>query len=225
MNYIKILTVLLFAITISSCEFGTTTTVENGDSLTDGSKKPIPTSPVKIERLDNWICIPGEQVGRIKANFNGSDIYKTFGKENVLETEIGLGEGETKKGLLVFPKTNNEIQVLFQGKEEMTKLESIRIKGTDSKWKTDSGIKVGATLEQLVAVNGKDFNFYGFEWDYAGKLANWDGGKLNDKLSVFLEATNEEAVFPNLLGDIEFSSSNPKAKEAGLKVSEILINF
>ncbi|MFT6319970.1 MAG: hypothetical protein ACJAT4_000892 [Granulosicoccus sp.] len=225
MNYLKFLTILFFALTISSCEFGTTSTVENGNDITDNSKKPISINPVKIERIDNWTCIPGEQVGRIKANFNGSDIYKTFGKENVLETEIGLGEGETKKGLVVFPKTNNEIQVLFQGKKEMTKLEIIRIKGTDSKWKTDAGIKVGSTLEELVAANGKDFNFYGFEWDYAGKLANWNGGKLNDKLSVFLEAINEEAVFPSLLGDKEFLSSNPKAREAGLIVNELLINF
>lgn len=225
MNYLKFLTILFLVLTISGCEFGTSTNVEKGNSITDDSKKVIPISPVEIEKIDNWTCIPGEQVGRIKANFNGSDIYQTFGQENVLETEIGLGEGETKKGLVVFPKTNNEIQVLFQGNEEMTKLESIRIKGTDSKWKTDSGIKVGTPLEALVAANGKDFNFYGFEWDYAGKLADWNGGKLNDKLSVFLEATNEEAVFPDLLGDKEFSSSNPKAREAGLKVSEILINF
>ncbi|MFK7774160.1 MAG: hypothetical protein AB8F94_18560 [Saprospiraceae bacterium] len=225
MNYIKFLTILLLVFTISSCEFGTSTNVENGNSLTDKTKKPLPTTPVKIEKIDNWTCIPGQQVGRIKTNFNGSDIYKIFGKENVLETEIGLGEGETKKGLLVFPKTNNEIQVLFEGNEEMMKLESIRINGTDSKWETDSGIKVGTTLEELVAANGKDFNFYGFEWDYAGKLANWNGGKLNDKLSVFLEATNEEPVFPHLLGDKEFLSSNAKAKEAGLKVSSILINF
>lgn len=225
MNYIKFLTILFFSLSISSCEFGTTSTVENGNAMTDNSKKPISTTPVKIEKIDNWTCIPGKQVGRIKANFNGSDIYKTFGKENVSEIEIGLGEGETKKGLLVFPKTNNEIQVLFQGNEAMKKLESIRIKGINSKWKTDAGIKVGSTLEELVAVNGKDFNFYGFEWDYAGKLANWNGGKLNDKLSVFLEATNEKAVFPDLLGDQEFLSSNPKAREAGLKVNAILINF
>ncbi len=222
MNYIKLLTILFLVITISSCEFGTSTNVESGNSIIDDSEKPTPT---KDEKVDNWTCVPGLQVGRIKADFNGSDIFKTFGKENVMETEIGLGEGETKKGLLVFPKTNNEIQVLFEGNEQMMKLETIRIKGTDSKWKTDSGIKVGTPLEALVAINGKDFNFYGFEWDYAGKLANWDGGKLDKNLSVFLEATNEEAVFPHLLGDKEFSSSNPKAREAELKVSEILINF
>lgn len=225
MNYIKFLTILFLAFTISSCEFGTSTNVENGKSITDDSKNTTPNIPVKVGEVDNWTCVPGEQVGRIKANFNGADIFKTFGKENVMETEIGLGEGETKKGLLVFPKTNNEIQVLFEGTEEMTKLESIRIKGMDSKWKTDSEITVGTALDVLIVANGKDFNFYGFEWDYAGKLADWNGGKLNDKLSVFLEATNEEAVFPHLLGDKEFSSSHPKAKEAGLRVSEILINF
>lgn len=222
MNYIKLLIFLIFAFTISSCEFGTSTNVESGNSVTDDSEKPTSTMD---EKVDNWTCVPGQQVGRIKANFNGSDIFKTFGKENVMETEIGLGEGETKKGLLVFPKTNNEIQVLFEGNDQMMKLESIRIKGMDSKWKTDSGIKVGTALEALVAINGKDFYFYGFEWDYAGKLANWDGGKLDKNLSVFLEATNEEAVFPHLLGDKEFSSNNPKAREAELKVSEILIKF
>lgn len=224
MKFLKLLTIVFFALTISSCDSGTSSS-NNGDAASDDQKKPVPTTPVKVEKIDNWTCIPGEQVGRIKANFNSSDIYKTFGKENVLETEIGLGEGETKKGLLVFPKTSNEIQILFQGNEEMTKIETIRIKGINSKWITDSKIKVGTTLEELVAANEKDFNFYGFEWDYAGKLANWNGGKLNDKLSVFLEATNEEPVFPHLLGDKEFSTDHPKAREAGLKVSEILIEF
>ena len=145
--------------------------------------------------------------------------------KNVLTTEIGLGEGETKRGLLVFPKTKNEIQVLFQGKVEMAKLESIRIKGIGSKWKTDSGIKVGTTIEELVAINGKDFKFYGLEWDYSGRLVSWNGGKLDKKVSIFLEATNVEPVFPDLIGDKEFWSSNPKAIEAGLFVNSILIFF
>jgi hypothetical protein len=219
------LNILLFVFVFSSCEFGNSSNVENGNSLTDNSKKPTSTTPVKIQKIDNWKVIPGEQVGRIKANFNGSDIYKTFGKENVMETEIGLGEGETKKGLLIFPKTKNELQVLFDGNEKFDQLESIKIKGEGSMWKTDSGIKVGMTLDELVKANEKDFNFYGFEWDYAGKLANWNGGKLTDEVGVYLEATNEEAVFPHLLGDKEFSSSDEKAKEAGLKVTSIMINF
>ena len=224
MKFLKLLTIVSFAFIISSCDSGTSSN-SNGNPASDDQQKIVPTTPVKVEKIDNWTCIPGEQVGRIKANFNSSDIYKIFGKENVLETEIGLGEGETKKGLLVFPKTSNEIQILFQGNEEMTKIETIRIKGINSKWITDSKIKVGTTLEELIATNEKDFKFYGFEWDYAGKLANWNGGKLNNKLSVFLEATNEEPVFPHLLGDKEFLTDHPKAKEAGLKVSEILIEF
>ncbi|MDB4505706.1 MAG: hypothetical protein P8M17_10705 [Saprospiraceae bacterium] len=222
MNYINFLSILFFTFIISSCELGTNST---GKLDTGDSNNPTLISSAEIEKLDNWICVPGNQVGRIKADFNGADIYKTFGEENVLTTEIGLGEGETKRGLLVFPKTKNEIQVLFQGKVEMAKLESIRIKGIGSKWKTDSGIKVGTTIEELVAINGKDFKFYGLEWDYSGRLVSWNGGKLDKKVSIFLEATNVEPVFPDLIGDKEFWSSNPKAIEAGLFVNSILIFF
>lgn len=223
MNYTKILLFFCFALFIHSCETGTSSNSSNNATAnTDNATQPKATP---VEKTDNWLVIPGKQVGRIQAGFNGSDIYKMFGDDNVTETEIGLGEGETKKGLLIFPRTKNEVQVLFEGNEKMEKIESIKIRGEGSMWKTDNGIAVGTTLDELVKLNEKDFNFYGFEWDYAGKLANWGGGKLSDKLSLYLEATKEEAVFPHLLGDKEFSSNEPKAKEAGLKVSSLEIKF
>ncbi|MEM6963959.1 MAG: hypothetical protein AAF573_04270 [Bacteroidota bacterium] len=223
MNYTKFLFFLCVTFLISSCEMETNSnTANNAIAKTDDT--PL-TKAAPAPKTDNWLIIPGKQVGRIQADFKDSDIYKMFGEDNVSETEIGLGEGETKKGLLVFPRTKNELQILFEGNEKMEKIESIKIRGEDSMWKTDNGISVGTTLEELVKLNGRDFKFYGFEWDYAGKLANWDNGNLSDQLSLYLVATNEEAVFPHLLGDKEFSSSEPKAREAGLKVSSLEIEF
>ena len=92
-------------------------------------------------------------------------------------------------------------------------------------WKTQSGIGMGSSLEDLEDVNGGPFKFYGFEWDYAGTTNEWQDGKINKNLTVVLTPVNPEAVFPELLGDQLFSSENPKAREAGLKVSAIIINF
>ncbi|HFB99196.1 MAG TPA: hypothetical protein ENJ53_00185 [Phaeodactylibacter sp.] len=225
MNYIKFLTVLLFAFTISSCEFGNSSTTDNpthGNSLTDTTTKPSGNKP---EKTDNWLVVPGKHVGRIQAGFSGADIYKMFGKDNVMETEIGLGEGETKKGLLIFPKTKNELQVLFEGDGKFDKIKNIKIKGEGSLWKTNDGITIGTTLEDLVKINGKDFMFAGFEWDYAGVVTDWNLGKIDKKLGVYLEPTNMEAIFPDLIGDKEFSSSNEKAKAAGLKVASFVVEL
>lgn len=222
MRNAPIFTILFLVFAMMSCDFGSSSESSN-NANTDSTEKPVASKPTTT---DNWLIIPGKQVGRIQADFNGADIYKMFGEDNVLETEIGLGEGETKKGLIVFPKTKEELQVLFEGNEKLDKIESIKINGAKgSKWKTDTEVQIGTTLEELVKLNGKDFKFYGFEWDYAGKLASWDGGKLSKNLSIFLEPTKEEALFPDLLGDIEFSSNHPKAKEAGLKISSIEIKF
>ena len=92
-------------------------------------------------------------------------------------------------------------------------------------WKTDNGIAIGTTLEELVKINGKDFTFAGFEWDYAGVVTDWNTGKIDKKLGIYLEPTNMEAIFPDLIGDKEFPSSNEKAKAAGLKVASFVVKF
>ena len=219
MNYTKFL-FITFIFVLTSCEFG-----GNAEKKpTENETKKEETTTKTPEKTDNWLVIPGQQVGRIQADFNREDIYKMFGEENVAETEIGLGEGETKMGLLVFPKTKNELQVLFQGNQQMEKLDRIKIQRENAMWKTASGVKVGTSLEELIQMNGKDFQFYGFEWDYAGRLASWQEGKLSDQLIVFLDPTNMEPAM-QMVGDQAFSSSNPDAKKADLKVISFEVTF
>ncbi len=74
-------------------------------------------------------------------------------------------------------------------------------------------------------INGKDFQFAGFEWDYSGYTNDWQAGRISKSLAVFLEPTNPEAVYPDLLGDDLFSSNHPKAKAAQLKVRSMIIRF
>ena len=205
---------LLFFI---SCDFQTGT--KEAPKTTEVSTTEI------TKDIPSYVCIPNKQVGKIQANFTEDDIIKAYGKENVARKDIGIGEGEIAKGTIVFPGAQNELVVEWDEAAAFKKLKKIRIEKQGSSWTTGEGIKVGSTLEELVKINGKDFKFYGFEWDYGGVTNDWDGGKINKQLVVMLEPGNPEAVYPELLGEQLFSSSHPKAKAADLKVGAMSIFF
>jgi len=137
------------------------------------SKKGVANAPSVPAK---WLCIPGKQVGLIKNTSTEADIIQAYGKENVLRKEIGLGEGETAAGTVVFPDTGNELIIEWAADKVYQKPATIRIENAKSNWTTDQGIRLGTSLEQLQSINGKDFKFAGFEWDYAGVANDWQGG-------------------------------------------------
>lgn len=226
MNCTKFFTLIFIVCSIWSCDFGTTSgSSTSGNSITDSSTKPTSTVKPKTGAMDNWTCVPRKQVGRITANFTTAELEKMFGEENVRNTDIGLGEGETAPGTIVFQDSKDELIIQWIEGEEYKKIDNIKIRGEGTNWKTSEGITVGSTLDQLLELNGKDFSFTGFEWDYAGGVMSWEDGKINADLKVYLEPTNQEAIFPDLVGDKIFSTSHEKAKAAGLKVASFTINF
>ncbi len=174
---------------------------------------------------ERWKCTPYEQVGLIKANHSEADIKKFIGEENVVREQLGREWGETIPGTIVYPNIPNQLTVEWRDGRAYEVIESIRIEGENSDWQTTQGIKIGTTLEELKAINGKDFDFYGFEWDYAGKVGDWRNGKISNGIVVFLTPDNPRAIFPEMIGDTLFSASHHKTAEAKLKVSAIEIKM
>ena len=177
------------------------------------------------KNIRNWTCVPGEKVGLIHKNFTEEAIIKVYGKENVKREQISLGEGEVSTATVIFPKTDNEIFITWQLDQPFQVISEILIENENAPWGTSQGISIGTTLEELIQINGKDFKFTGFEWDYSGYTNDWQDGRISKKLAVFLEPANPEAVYPDLLGDELFASNHPKAKTAGLKVRSMIIRF
>ena len=54
----------------------------------------------------------------------------------------------------------------------------VTVSEENSPWRTPAGIRVGTGLGEAVIFNDGPFAFCGFEWDYAGKMGSWLGGKL-----------------------------------------------
>ena len=184
-----------------------------------------PRSVDASKEIVNWTMVPGEQVGLIKKSFTEADIIKAYGANNVGREEIGLGEGEMAKATVLFPETENEIFITWETDKDYKKIAEVLIEKPDAPWMTNQGIGIGTTLEELVKINEKDFKFAGFEWDYSGFTNDWQGGKINKNLVVFLEPSDPAKVYPDLLGDELFLSNHPKAKAAELKVRTMIIRF
>lgn len=176
-------------------------------------------------KVEDWIVVPGQRVGSISGNSTEQQLIEKLGAANVVRKEIGIGEGEVVKGNVLYPNTKQELIVIWESDQPYKKIDRIRIEKPDAPWKTAEGIQIGTSLDQLKTINVKDFNFYGFEWDYSGLTKDWVDGKISKQLGVFLEAENPEALFPDLIGEGLFSSSHPKADSAKLKVVSFYTEF
>ena len=204
---------LFFLISIVACQFDAPDKTHT-PKVVDASKE-----------IFNWTCIPDKKIGLIEKGFTEGDIIKAYGVENVSRKEVGLGEGEVTNATVIFPNTENELAIIWKVAQPYKVIEQILINHPDASWTTNQGIGIGTTLEELVKINGKDFQFAGFEWDYSGYANAWENGTIPQSVVVYLEPSNPEAVYPDLLGDGLFSSNHPKAKMAGLKVRSLTFKF
>ena len=171
---------------------------------------------------------PGEGLGALVGEMDLAAVEAAIGKANVGERDFYLGEGEYTPGLVLYPETGEEVEALL---DEDGFIILYRISQPGSKWATSSGIKVGSTLEELVAANGGHFKFTGFDWDYGGTVINWNGGNFDGadflvKLNYNYEGipmTEEDTSA--LLGDQEITSDNPAAQRYEIAVVEIMQRY
>ena len=187
-----------------------------------GSSSGTYTPPVVEER---WKMIPYRQIGPIKDTFTEDDLIDTFGAQNVSRQTIGREWGETIPASVIFPGTKNEMIIEWMDSKPYKRIKKARVEQENSQWMTAEGIGIGTTFDQLLKINGKGFQFYGFEWDYAGMTNNWQGGNIHEYVTVYLSPSNPRVVYPSMLGDTLFSSTFPKASEAGLFVTSIVIKM
>ncbi len=211
---------------------GTATEGSTNQSQPSQSTKnpdPAPESNIQSRNLRvpdaEFICIPGKRVGQITTSSDEEQIIELYGQENVKREEIGIGEGSSVPGTIVFPDNEKQLVIYWEKEAPFEKIAKIRIDRRGAPWRTSSGIKIGTTIEELQKINGKEFFFYGFEWDYSGLVNDWSNGNISELLNVSLIADNPEAVLPDLIGEKLYSSEHPKAAEGDLTVGSMMFLF
>jgi hypothetical protein len=180
---------------------------------------------------DLWQIIPGTRVGAITAKTTLAGLERLYGKSNVREKKIDVGEGEQAPGAVVFPDDPaRRLEIVW--KEGGKTPAAVRVRGTRSRWKTPQGITLGTSLKELEKLNGKPFRLYGFSWDYGGLVESWQKGKLaglEAKMSLILSQGEKTGVsdqeYQKVLGDTPFSSGHPVMQKMNPRVTEVNIRL
>ena len=182
--------------------------------------------------------VPGVKFGAITARTSEADLRRIYGSRNVVPGEVGLGEGETVPGTIVFPNDpRRRIEIAWKNAKTRRSPDFIQFSGGKSRWQLAPGISLGTSLKTLEKLNGKGFVLLGFQWDYAGTVVSWNGGALarsfgKDAKVVTLRLSpanyDNQALakdFDATVGDGEFSSKNRSMQKINPTVYQIIVNF
>ncbi len=181
-------------------------------------------SGIAADARDRTI-VPGQRVGAVTAGSTLAQLQRIYGKRNVREKKVHVGEGQYVPGLVLFPGTRAEVEFRFA--EGGGRIALAVISRPKSPWKTKSGIGIGTTGARIERLNGKPFQLYGFEWDYSGRLAGWNGGKLHKALIPDFTPTAKlpAGQAQKVMGDAKFSSANPIMRRSKIVVYPLLIGL
>lgn len=165
----------------------------------------------------------------INASTTYENLVKIFGEEN-LSNEVRMYDEGTEENLvtLIYPDTKNELVIMWENEDEKKDPIMAETYIPESDWYTVGGIQIGTPLEKLIELNGNDFLFYGFGWDYGGSVSSWQGGKFDTEAPCFHVSLgydyNKQA--PNeVFGDMELSSDNPDLKGLDVQVAALRVFF
>lgn len=142
-----------------------------------GSRKITASSPEKYEV---------ENLAKVISQNNLKEVYPdALIAEGVDVFEEGTVE---RPYSILYPETPDQLLIIWED-ESRSKAYQIYIED-EGKWKTQNGISVGTSYEDLEEINNGPIKFYGFGWDYSGAV-DWNDGKMADSnVRVFLAPVN-----------------------------------
>jgi hypothetical protein len=206
--------------------------VPHDDSATtaagvSASEAPIqPQAPVTVQAT--WI-LPGD----FSPDTTLQELQQRYGAGNVKVQDIPGAEGESFRGVMLFPDDPARRATLyFEDEKNLRGLGMVSVDEASSQWKLASGIGIGTSLAEVQEKNGKPFTFSGFDWDYGGTIRDWKGGKLqpaadnavSERMQLRMpESGVGDKDYP--MGDSGFSSDDPRWGDLGITVGGISVGF
>ncbi|WP_036010329.1 hypothetical protein [Bradyrhizobium yuanmingense] len=155
-------------------------------------------------------------------------LKQRYGKDAAMQDLPGA-EGETYKGLVLYPKTaDRRIEVAFSDDKAMRASGLMLRDAKTSRWSI-GGVTLGSSLSDVQKANGKPFLVSGFEWDYGGFVTDWKGGalsRLQDGCTVTIRFGKKAGAPRSLSGDgVKIASDNTTLVKWAPVVTEIGVNF
>ncbi|MGO1073081.1 hypothetical protein [Lysobacter sp. CA199] len=163
--------------------------------------------------------------GALAPDLGPEQLRQLFGAANVaIDERLNGAEGEQFRGVIVYPQDSTRRAYLyFQDEQNLRGLSTVTVRDRDTRWRLDTGLRMGMPLAELARLNGKPIRFSGLDWDYGGVVDDWNGGKLagDGSAAVMRHArlgyTGETALQPGdfPVGDSAFSSADRRYPKQG----------
>lgn len=139
-------------------------------------------------------------------------LEQRFGAGSVHDQEIVGANGAYYHMLTLFPDDPSRRLQFAIGPD--WRVSSITITDPDSRWRTGNGLRIGMTLAQLAACNGKPVTFPGFGQRGNSYLQDWNGGRFasgddaaHDVIVRLAPRAGTDAAVPRT--DAEIHSDDP----------------
>lgn len=212
----------------------------------DSREDPTPVKPARAAAavaVESPDIAPADQraeyalPGDFAPGTTAEALRKGFGDTQVRIGNVPGAEGETFRGVILFPDDSTRRAYLyFQDEQALRGLSLMRVFDHDTRWRLDNGIAMGMTLDELAKRNGRPIEYTGLGWDYGGTVTDLHDGALtppgNDavmrswKLGA-KDAEDEAASKAYPIGEGVFSSDDPRYPEQGrsVVVRELSISF
>jgi hypothetical protein len=137
---------------------------------------------LSFAQTNDWLIVPGVRLGPLTASSGRADLERIFGAAQVADRPVGMGDGSSRPGTVVYGDNPSEALAILWTDETRARPEQVQVcyglKQGTCRWHTSSAIGMNTSLRDLESANGGPFILLGFERDFAGTVLSWEGGKL-----------------------------------------------
>jgi hypothetical protein len=159
-----------------------------------------------------------------------------FGEENVQKDVYYFSEKKVKKCSVLYGNSNRQVVFVWEDENNLCKLSYVLISGviptenaipfndniSRNKWPFKSGIYSGMSIRDLLALNGNDFNFYGFDSEFALMVDPSNTGNIDFK-KVGIMLSSLDGANPPLLKRAKVSAEQAVENRIALHVFYIML--
>lgn len=175
-----------------------------------------------------WKVLPPEAFGHIHRRTSEVELVRRYGAAQVRSAEVHLSEGFCSPGALVFPGTDQQVEVAWADSAR-TGPAFVRTRRRDAPWRTWSGVGPGVSLDSLESIAGRPLELYGFGWDFGG-LMKWteEGGSVTLMMApvpFHQLTTTSDPRADELWGDRVLRSDHPILQRMHIEVREMRLDW
>jgi hypothetical protein len=130
------------------------------------------------QKKNDWLIVPGQRVGPIKADTTRSDLDLIFGGENVHDQEVERGEVGPEPATVVFATRPRQTLAIFWENDRILDIDICYLRSSGCFWRTQNGVTIGTSVVRLEQLNAVPFQIEPWGTDGGGNITSWRDGKL-----------------------------------------------